>query len=93
MPEDRTRYQVQIALKNGQAFTLVTFMPLQAFEEEMNSAVLERRDARFDGHEPMSVDESKVFLRVNPDEVVGYLYSTWRRPQVVAQPQPPRLVQ
>lgn len=82
MPEDRTKYQLQIALQNGQSFALVTYMNLESIETEMSLARDEQRYAKFDGVDPG--DDGKVFLRVDPAVICGYMVMPFKRRPVVS---------
>lgn len=86
MPDTRQKYQLNIALTNGQAFEIVTMMPLQACRDEIKNAHEDMRWAQFDAINPF--DDTSVSVDVDPSLISGTIHRIWVRPPVQGVPQP-----
>ena len=79
MPDNRTKYQVNFPLSNGQAFEIVTMMDLKAIRLEIKNAREEGRWAMFDCVNPF--DDSRVDVEIDPAGMTGLVYREWHRPE------------
>ena len=77
-PDNRTKYDVNIAVDNGQAFNLITLMPLKAIEDELDLAREDGRMAKIDAVNPYS--DAKVDVRLDAARIIGIVYREWVRP-------------
>lgn len=92
MTDSREKYQVNFPLNNGQAFEIVTMMPLSAIKSEIENARAEGRWAKFDALNPF--DDSYVAVEIDPSMMTGLIHRKWIRPvpQRGAAPPVPQLM-
>jgi hypothetical protein len=92
MPEDsRQKYQLNLTLRNGQAYQVVTHMPVEAVRAEIKAGAIRKEDDQmarcvFDGINPLTDD--RVSVEIDPTEIIGFYHHKWSMPVQRGVPAP-----